>query len=97
MTIEPVAGVVADTVPSLSVRQQPGGSELVSYLQGTLARVDGNLQAADGQLRQLAAGEDIAVHEVMITMERARMELMLMTEVRNRLVEAYQELTRMQL
>jgi flagellar hook-basal body complex protein FliE len=30
-------------------------------------------------------------------MERARLDLMLVVEVRNRLVEAYQELSRMQL
>jgi flagellar hook-basal body complex protein FliE len=37
------------------------------------------------------------MHDVMISMEQARMNLMFMVEVRNRVVEAYQELMRMQL
>ena len=62
-----------------------------------LIQVDRSLRAADDRLRSLAAGENVALHDVMITMEQARMDLMLVVEVRNRLLEAYQELTRMQL
>jgi len=62
-----------------------------------IAKMDSGLQAADTQLRAMAAGKDVAVHDVMISMEQARMNLMFMVEVRNRAVEAYQELMRMQL
>jgi flagellar hook-basal body complex protein FliE len=62
-----------------------------------LSKVDNSLQAADAQLRAMTAGKDVAVHDVMISMEEARMGLMLMVEVRNRAIEAYQELMRMQL
>src|SRR3990167_11418332 len=62
-----------------------------------IAKIDSGLQAADQQLRAMAAGNDLAVHDVMISMEHARMNLMFMVEVRNRAVEAYQELMRMQL
>jgi len=62
-----------------------------------IAKLDTSLQAADSQLRAMAAGKDVAVHDVMLSMEQARMGLMFMVEVRNRAVEAYQELMRMQL
>jgi flagellar hook-basal body complex protein FliE len=62
-----------------------------------ISKVDSGLQAADVQLRAMAAGKDVQVHDVMISMEQARMGLMFMVEVRNRAVEAYQELMRMQL
>jgi flagellar hook-basal body complex protein FliE len=52
---------------------------------------------ADAKRRQKPDGYDVAVHDVMISMEEARMSLMFMVEVRNRAVEAYQELMRMQL
>jgi flagellar hook-basal body complex protein FliE len=68
-----------------------------SVLDGGLAQVDQGLKAADQQVRALAAGHEIAPHEVMISMEQARMHLTLLVEVRNRVVEAYQELARMQL
>ena len=59
--------------------------------------VDEALRAADQQVRLLASGQEVAPHDVMISMEEARMHLMLLSEVRNRVVEAYQELSRMQL
>lgn len=76
---------------------QSSGMDFASMIGDGLSRVDQSLRAADGQIRSLAAGENIPLHDVMISMERARMDLMLVVEVRNRLVEAYQELTRMQL
>ncbi len=48
-------------------------------------------------VRAVAAGQDVATHDVMISLEQARMQLTLLSEVRNRVVEAYQELSRMQL
>jgi flagellar hook-basal body complex protein FliE len=73
------------------------GVDFAAMIGEGLERVDESLRAADSQVRSLAAGEAVPLHEVMISMERARMDLMLVVEVRNRLVEAYQELARMQL
>ncbi|RMG69303.1 MAG: flagellar hook-basal body complex protein FliE [Calditrichaeota bacterium] len=42
-------------------------------------------------------GEITDLHDVTIAMEKARLGLELMLEVRNKLVEAYQEIMRMQL
>lgn len=101
MTIESISALAAiggDMRPSNAIDvAAPKGVDFMSMLGNGLERVDASLQSADAQLRGLAAGEAVSVHEVMISMERARMDLMLVAEVRNRLVEAYQELTRMQL
>lgn len=76
---------------------QLASADFRGLLDGGLAQVDQGLKAADQQVRALAAGHEIAPHEVMISMEQARMHLTLLVEVRNRVVEAYQELARMQL
>ncbi|MBT0178077.1 flagellar hook-basal body complex protein FliE [Listeria seeligeri] len=55
------------------------------------------MDVAETGVRALAAGRDVPVHDVMIALEQARLDLSLATEVRNRLVEAYQELARIQL
>ncbi|WP_269078436.1 flagellar hook-basal body complex protein FliE [Xanthomonas arboricola] len=55
------------------------------------------MQTADQQLRAMAAGQEVAPHDLMISLEEARMHLTLLSEVRNKLVEGYQELSRMQL
>jgi flagellar hook-basal body complex protein FliE len=53
--------------------------------------------AAAGQaVADLQAGKPVTLHQAMITMEEASVSFQLMAEVRNRLLESYQELMRMQ-
>ena len=98
MTILPV-DAIGDSMPTAFAMPpvRAAQTDFASALGDGLIQVDRSLRAADDRLRSLAAGENVALHDVMITMERARMDLMLVVEVRNRLLEAYQELTRMQL
>ncbi|MET4682562.1 flagellar hook-basal body complex protein FliE [Brevundimonas faecalis] len=51
---------------------------------------------AEAQTRAFALGEDIPVHQVTLALEEARLSLELVAQVRNRLIEGYQELMRMQ-
>ena len=98
MSIEAIPAVGADLAPSGALRPTAvRGADFLAVLGDGIARVDGSIQAADTQLRALAAGQNVPIHNVMIAMEQARMDLMLVAEVRNRLIEGYQELTRMQL
>ena len=41
-------------------------------------------------------GKDIEIHEVMIAGEKAKTSLELLTEIRNKAIDMYKELTRMQ-
>lgn len=99
MTIEAISAL-GGADASATTRIAPTGvgtSDFMQWAGSGLAQVGESLQLADAKLRALAAGRDVSVHEVMISLEQARMDLTFATEVRNRLVEAYQELTRMQL
>jgi flagellar hook-basal body complex protein FliE len=49
------------------------------------------------QLEAFIAGEQENLHEVMISMNQARLGFQLMVEVRNKLVDAYHELFRIQI
>ena len=54
-------------------------------------------QAAAGEsMNQLLSGQNVSLHQTMIAMEEASISFQLMVEVRNKLLEAYQELMRMQ-
>ena len=53
--------------------------------------------AADKQLRELALGGTQNLHEVMIAVEEAKLSLQLMVQIRNRALEAYQDVLRMQI
>lgn len=48
-------------------------------------------------IEKMVAGEDVDIHEVMIAVEKARTSFDLLMEVRNKTIEAYRELMRMQI
>ncbi len=50
---------------------------------------------ADASSVQLATGQPVDVHEVMLNMEQASLGFSLALQVRNKLVDAYQEIMRM--
>ena len=55
-------------------------------------------QIASGQaVNDLLSGKDIPLHQAMIAMQEAGVAFQLMIEVRNKLLEGYQELMRMQI
>jgi flagellar hook-basal body complex protein FliE len=98
MSIEAISGLGMPAVPVESVRpivETP--ASFANFLTDAVQGLDASVKSADQQIRVLAAGGDIQVHDVMISLEEARMQMMLAVEVRNRFVEAYQELMRMQL
>ncbi|MGB3261796.1 flagellar hook-basal body complex protein FliE, partial [Paenisporosarcina sp.] len=51
----------------------------------------------DKLTNQLVTGEVKDIHEVMIASQKASLSLQLTVQVRNKVVEAYQEVMRMQL
>ncbi len=98
MSIDAIGAIASDTLRSTAIVSAPTQkTDFAQMLGSGLAGVDASLKAADGQLRALAAGQAIPLHDVMISMEQARLDLMLAVEVRNRVIEGYQELMRMQL
>lgn len=104
MSIDAIAalgplGQAAPTVPmaELSSTREVASPAFVDQIAKGLGDVNVQLQRADQLMRQAAAGENVAPHTLMIAMEEAQMSLMLTVEVRNKVVEAYQELMRMQL
>ena len=51
---------------------------------------------ADRSVKELVAGRNKNIHETMLTMERADTSLKLMMQVRNKVLEAYREIMKMQ-
>ncbi|MEQ1664675.1 MAG: flagellar hook-basal body complex protein FliE [Bdellovibrionales bacterium] len=51
---------------------------------------------ADVKMQKLATGESKNIPEVMIASEKATIALKLMTQVRNKIIDAYQEIMKMQ-
>lgn len=62
-----------------------------------LGELNAKVGAAENALRGLAAGKPLELHEVMISLEQARISVQTFVQVRNKLIESYQDLMRMQL
>ncbi len=65
-------------------------------LKDALAGVNGAQLDASGLVNRIVAGEEVDLHEVMISAEEASVAFELLMEIRNKLLEAYQEIQRMQ-
>ncbi len=81
-------------------REQPGQTEQGSFretLKEAIQDVNQLQVEASEATEAFLRGEITDLHDVTIAMEKARVSLELMLEVRNKLVEAYQEIMRMQM
>ena len=76
--------------------QPAAGPSFMDQLQDALGEVQ-NLQTSKGELVDaMVRGEVTEVHDVMIAAKEAQLAFELLLEVRNKLLEGYQELMRMQ-
>lgn len=66
-------------------------------LKKSLADVNAAQNHSEKMTSQLVTGEVKDVHEVMIASQKASLSLQMTVQVRNKVVEAYQEVMRMQL
>ena len=74
-----------------------GGKSFGQCLQDAVSDVnDAQLKAADVTARY-AAGEPMDVHQVMLASQEASVSLQMAMQVRNKIVDAYQELQRISL
>lgn len=72
-----------------------GTASFEEVLRASLQEVNELQKEADEAIRELAKGQSQDLHRTMILMEKAELSLKLMVQVRNKLLDAYQELTRM--
>ncbi len=68
-----------------------------TVLANALQDTNEAFKSADDKAAKLVAGESVDLHQVLIGMESANLSFGLAVQVRNKLLEAYQEVVRMQL
>ncbi|CUB21215.1 Flagellar hook-basal body complex protein FliE [Bacillus subtilis] len=66
-------------------------------LKNSISSLNESQVASDNMTNALAAGIDVNLDEVMIAAQKASISLTAATEFRNKAVEAYQEIMRMQM
>lgn len=93
ISIQPIDGGVKP-VETLQPYDGPGFAELIG---NAVDKVNASQTQADNSIKSFMTGETTEIHQVMLQMEQARLSMMMAVEVRNKSVEAYQEISRMPL
>lgn len=75
---------------------QPAADSFSSVLGQFVQDVNAKQAASADAVNRLQSGGDVSLHQAVIAMEEANVSFQLMVEVRNKLLESYQELMRMQ-
>jgi len=98
MSIEPIMALGTElthavTLVAPSVRAD---STAFTGLLEQLSSLNTRMQAGDAALQSVALGSGAELHRVLMDLESTRLSFDLMLQVRNKVLDAYQELMRLQ-
>ncbi len=82
--------------PAAKPAAQKSASGMAEAFQKTLEQVNQIQNKADNSVEKFQSGQGGNLHEVMLNMEQADISMRLLVQMRNKVVEAYQEVMRMQ-
>jgi len=91
---ESIQSVALDALTAEPSVAHPGGIAATAF--ASLVEVNNTLSAAKAATVNLAEGTESDIHDVMIAMKKAELEMTMLVEVRNKLLDAYQQIMRMQ-
>jgi len=97
--IDPAARVDAYAVPTVKPGQKTNTTDktFTDTLKSSISDVNRLQVEADTAIREMVAGNEKNIHEVMVSMEKASISLELLVQVRNKIIAAYDEIKRMQI
>ena len=96
--ITPLPGGDVSELPSqLPAAAPAGGSDFSSMLGKMVSEVNAKQMDSAQSVNALQSGQNVPLHQAVISMEEASVSFQLMVEVRNRLMDSYQEIMRMQI
>ena len=97
-TTKEINSVVPEIGPSIGgvTGGATGEKSFAATLKDAVNSVNTAQKESDFKMQELATGKSQNIHETMIAAEKADIALRLMVQVRNKMIEAYQEMMRMQ-
>ncbi|WP_010282458.1 flagellar hook-basal body complex protein FliE [Bacillus timonensis] len=90
-TPQVISKPVVQTKTASSVQKEFSG-----FLKDALNNVNETQKTSDKMTEKLIKGENVDLHQVMIASEKASVSLQATLQIRNKVIEAYQEIMRMQ-
>jgi len=97
MNINPATQAYLNQIQKYNGISENEKADFGTMLKKALNQVNELQIQADEANRQLITGEAEDIHSVLLAAEEARLALELTVQVRNKLIDAYQEINRMQL
>jgi flagellar hook-basal body complex protein FliE len=91
-------GGIRDLIPNSVApsSKSEGGASFADTLNDAIGKVNELQKTADKQMQALATGKTENVADVMVATEKADIALRLMVQVRNKIIDAYSEIMKMQ-
>jgi len=105
MTVTPIsslpmtdvsAQIAPDIAATLQTTKADSSGGAFDAVLSHLDHMNTQLINTDNAVQQLAKGETDNLHQVMISLEQTRLAFDLLLQVRNKVIDAYQEVMRMQ-
>ncbi len=99
MRVDSIMRNLCEGAPGATMPKAPGGAEKSSFagqLKSKIEEVNQLQNEADCAIEQSATKGAANIHETMIQLEEADMGLRLLAKIRNKALEAYHEMMRMQ-
>lgn len=95
--LAPVGDVTPFDAPErLTDVSRPSQSDFASWMAKELGAIGDKVAQSDQLLQRVALGDVDNLHQIMISLDEAKLSFQLLVQVRNKLLEAYQDILRMQ-
>ena len=96
--MQPIQGIQPATTRATDKKSEADQAQqnFGKMISGLVEDVQQQQQAADRAVQQVHGGSAKNLHEAMIAMEQADISIRFMVQVRNKALDAYQEIMRMQ-
>jgi flagellar hook-basal body complex protein FliE len=97
MNIEALQPLAADTIPAIAEKAPAATADFSQWMSAQINDVNTQITSAQTGLAHLATGETGNLHHVMLELSKARLAFQLTLQIRNKVLEGYQDIMRMQL
>jgi flagellar hook-basal body complex protein FliE len=100
MAIQSISPTLIPTIPELNPVQKPSASsntaQITQSFENVLNSLNQSQQNSDDLVEKMARGENVDLHTVMIGLEENNVNFNVALGIRDKLVDAYREVMRMQ-
>jgi|SRR5579862_7762245 len=96
----PITPITPPMVPAVAspAKSTPAASGgFASFLSDAVGRMDQSNKAAGQSVDRFLSGENEEIHDMVLATQRNELQFELFLQVRNKIVQAYQEVMRMQM